>query len=418
MTTPVTTHPSPRSSQHSIAHQSPPAQHAPAQEPLVPAGHSARLVDAALMGLLVVRLPAPGLPLPTAQVAVVLLLGISLFRRPIRSLAPVWWFPFLGVALLAFTMIETRLNGLAPDRRATNIAVLLLMAAFLASGRIDVGSALKGMATGLVLNVGLFYAGVVPDDYGGKLTGLLADKNSAGLFYAVVALLLSMVAARRRVRVAILFAGGLAVVLTDSRTAMAAYSAALVWVLVSGRMGRILQLTSAVAVAVAFQWANTNLAEIGSYATERSGSDALRARIDAAASLKAAGAPWFGHGLGEAVVQLDGTEWFFHNSYDALRVEGGVVMVAVVLVVYVASGLGWMGREDTRVTAYDARAVCAATMVVLFCATRLGEVFMAPIGLFVVGVGLARISSARPGPAPLGSGLAGRQGDRDARRGG
>ena len=386
----------------------------PVTIPVVPSPHSARVIDALLMGLLVVRLPAPGLSVPTAQVAVLVLLAISLFRRPTRSLAPVAWYPLGCLALLTFCALESRLNGIAPDRRLVNLATLMLMAAFLASGRIDIGSALKGLATALALNVVLFQAGLAPDEYGGKLTGLLADKNPAGLFYAVVPLLFTLVTRRRWLRVAVLAAGATGVVLTDSRTTMAAYAAALVWLAVSPRLGRGFQLVSAAGLAVAFQWANSNLAEIGGYASERSGSDALRARIDAAATLKAQGAPWYGRGLGAATVQLDGNDWFFHNSYEALRVEGGVVMLLVVLVAYCVSALGLPGRRPEPVTSHEARAVFAATLVVLMCATRLGEVFLAPIGLFLVGVGLARVSAAHRGeqlggapPQPRTAGRAG-----------
>jgi hypothetical protein len=364
-----------------------------------PPRHSARIVDAALVGLLIVRLPVPGLQLPTAQLAVIGLLVVALFRRPTRPFGAVRWFPVLGTALLGYAVFVSSVNDVPFARRAANIAVLLTMAAFMTSGRIDVPSALKGLVAALTLNAVLFYVGMAPDHYEGRLTGFIEDKNAAGLLYAVVPLVASILATRPWHRVALLAVGGAGVFLTDSRTSIAAYAVAVAWFVLSRNLGRAMRTGVGVALFLAFRWADSNLAEIGHYASDRSGSDALRARIDAAASLKAQGAPWYGRGLGEAVVNLDGANWFFHNSYEALRVEGGFVLMAGILLLYAAGGAlaqrrRWAGSDP-------ARAVSAATFVILLCATRLGEVFFAPIGLFVVGVGFAVLSgSALPtGPA-------------------
>lgn len=345
------------------------------------------------MGLLVVRVAPGGLNIPTGQVAVMALIAIALFRRPTRSLYAVSWLPLTGVALLGFLAVESWSNGADFTRRLTNLAVLLVMAGFLVSGRIDVGSAVKGLTIAAALNVVLFYLRVAPNEYEGKLTGFLQDKNASGLFYAVVPLLATMVVTRTRSKVAVLVVGAACLVATDSRTSMAAYAAAVIWLVWAGRLGRIPRVALATGLAAAFSWANGNLAEIGQYATERSGSDALRARIDVAAVLKADGAPWYGRGLGQAFVDLEGSQWFFHNSYDALRVEGGIVMLVAVLVLYAVGGL-CLSRRDAGPLGRDGLAVSAATLVVLFCANRLGEVFLAPIGLVVLGVGAARLAAA------------------------
>src|SRR5262245_47744804 len=112
---------------------------------MIPADHSARIVDAVLMGLLVARVSVPGLDIPVGQAAVVGLVAISICRRPTRSLSAVWWFPAVSAGLLLFLAAESQVNHVDFSRRLTNIAALLLMAGFLASGRIDVGSALKGL---------------------------------------------------------------------------------------------------------------------------------------------------------------------------------------------------------------------------------------------------------------------------------
>ncbi|GAB3052638.1 hypothetical protein GCM10027053_10860 [Intrasporangium mesophilum] len=366
---------------------------------LVPAQHSARISDALLMGLLVVRVGAAGLPVPTGQAAVIALICLALCRRPTRSLRPVQWFPVITAALLCFAAAESWSNGADFTRRLTNVAVLLVMAGFLASGRIDIGSALKGLLVAAGLNVVLFYAGVAPDEYAGKLTGFLQDKNASGLFYAVVPLLATMVARRPWQRVAILLGGAACLVGTDSRTSMAAYLVGIVWLAIAPWLRRPGRIVLGVALALAFGYANSNLAEVGHYADDRSGSDALRSRIDLAASLKAAGAPWYGRGLGQAVVELEGSQWFFHNSYDALRVEGGVVMLVAVIAIYAFSSLGLSRRDAGRIDR-DGALVGAAALVVFCCATRLGEVFFAPTSLVVVGIGLARLAGQTPWRPP------------------
>lgn len=359
--------------------------------PLVPPGHSARILDGLVGILLVVRTNLPGIPLPVAQLAIVAFLVLALFRHPTRSFRGAWWYPSAMAALMAFLLAETVLNGIDPTRRAGNIAALMLFAAFLASGRIDIGSVLKGLGAGLLLNAVLFYARVAPNNYEGKLTGFLEDKNAAALVYAIGAILLTLATRRLLWRVLLLAAGAVAVVLTDSRTTMAAYAVALLYLLVSTWVDRGFQLVALGGAVLAFLWADNNLTTLGDYAFDRKGSDAFRMRIDFASAQKALAAPWYGSGLGQATVQLDSGTWFFHNSYQALIVEGGIVLIVVMVALYAVVGLGVGTRVVVDATRFDARVVTAATLVVFLCAVRLGEVFFTPIGFLVLGVGLARL---------------------------
>lgn len=358
---------------------------------LIPEGHSARLLDLAVGILLVYRISVPGVPLPVPQLAIGALIVIAFFRRPTRSLSAAWWYPAVMIGVLLFLIAETAFNGIDPLRRSANIATLMLFAGILASGRIDIGSVIKGLGIGLGLNLVLFYARIAPDSYQGKLTGFLQDKNAAALMYAVGAILCLLITRRLWLRLLILAAGTAAVVLTDSRTTMAALGVAIIYLIVSTWLHRGFQLLTLLAGTLAFLWADTNLTTLGDYAIERQGSDAFRMRIDTASSLKAQAAPWYGSGLGEATVELDSGTWFFHNSYDALLVEGGVVLLIVMVGVYAVVGLGLSNRGFVDPLRMDARAVTAATLVVFLCATRLGEVFFAPIGFLVLGVGLARL---------------------------
>lgn len=373
----------------------------PAAAVLFPRGHSARITDAILVGLLVVRFPAPVIHQPVPQLAIAALLALAVFRRPVRTL-PAWY--LLGATCaFGYLVIESLVNDVSPWKRAASIGALMIMAGFIGSGRIDPGSAIKGFASAIVVNAALFYAHVAPNNYSGDLTGFLQDKNAAGLSCGAAALLLVAVVPPRAtwLRLAALAGGGLLVVLTDSRTTMAAYALAVIWLLVSPVLRGVAKLPLLAAVIGAFWWADGHLAEAGRYAIERAGSDALRHRIDAASWAKVMAAHWYGDGLGAASVDLDGEQWFFHNAFYALLAEGGVLALVLVLAGYVLAGFD-PGRPAAR---FDPRhAVAAATLLAGMCATRLGEVFFAPVGGLIVGIGLAvQAASRRPPDQPFGT---------------
>lgn len=346
---------------------------------------TARITDLLLMGMLVCRIPVPGLPAGSfAQLAMAVIVVLCLFRRPVRSVPA--WLPLLLVGLMAFLVAESVVNGVDFLQRALNLSLSIVVTLFLASGRIDIVSAIKGMGLGLAVNIPLFYAGVLPDRYQGKLTGLLLDKNVAGMHYAVVTLLACLLVRSGRGRAVLLVAGAAAVVLTDSRTSMAAYGIAVAWLLVAPRVATLARIGFGALLLGLFVWAEANLAQIGSYAIERAGSDELRARIGIAADAKTALAPWYGLGLGEAYALIDDQRWFFHDSYLALLAEGGIVMLVAVVGLYLAGPFALHRLGDAS---HPRAVLTAATGALLLCATRLGEVFLTQLGFVLIGIGLA-----------------------------
>lgn len=345
-----------------------------------------RLHEAILAALFVVRINVSGsLDLPVSDLAALALLGIACFRRPRRSLRPVMGYVYVCVLLLAYLAVVAIINDIDPVRRLTRFVILMALAAFLASARLDLRSVLIGAGCGLIINAGLFYAGIAPDNYGGLLTGFLEDKNRAGLYFAVLPLLIALVVRPAWAKAIVVAAGAVGLVLTDSRTSMAAFAAALIWLFASRALGPAFRAALAVVIFFAFTWAEDNLAELGKYAA-RSGSDALRGRIDAAALVKVGEAPWYGLGVGEGHVTVAGGEWFFHNSYLVLLVEGGWVMLITVVTLFVVVGFRFGSRAPRTP---DAIFVEAATVAILFCATRLGEVFFTLPAFLLLGVGLS-----------------------------
>lgn len=363
---------------------------------------SSRILDVLLGALLVVdgiSVGAGAFRLPIAEAAGVALVLLAGFRRPQRSLANFGVLAVLAFGLLTFLAVSSTVNGIDDEdwvRRIFRIAVLVCLAGSFASGRLDLRGALHGMITALVINIPLFYAGLAPDTYGGVLTGILGDKNVAGLYYAVIPVLLIATTTSRRHQV-LLFAfafGGTA--LTGSRTSLAGLACALIWMIVSPRLGLTVRWILAIGLGLGVYWLSESLPRLGGYFDDRLGSDLLRERIQTASWEKAAEAPWYGRGLGEAHVHLDEATWFFHNSFWGLLAEGGWPFLVIVLSAYVVLGMRPFRhavRTPSRV------AVEASTLIFLVCASQLGEVFITVTGALVLGAGLLLTSAEGGGRA-------------------
>lgn len=352
------------------------------------------IIDVIVGALIVTRVGLPGLsnlPLPPADTAVLLLVAVSVFRRPRFDAPATLFFGLSCVGLLAYLVIVSWSEGEDFVRRGVRIAALMGLAIFIADGRINVRSLAFGVGLALAANAALFYAGIAPNTYGGALMGYLGDKNVAGFYYAVFALLIAGLATSRNMRIIILSLGVVLVFLTESRTSLAAFGAGVIW-FAAGRLPAPLRAAAAAGLYFAFDFADNNLAQVGMF-SDRTGSDLLRGRIDAASLEKLESAPWHGEGLGTATVQVQDHTWFFHNSYWALLVEGGwpflVVLLGffafVVLLPRAASGI----RSTPRI------AIEAAAIAMLLCSFRLGEVFITIPSFFMLGCALFLLAEDR-----------------------
>ena len=357
---------------------------------------SSRILDVILGALLVVdgiSLGAGAFSLPVAEAAGVALVILAAFRRPHRSLANFGILAVLVFGLLVFLAVSSSINGIDDRdwlRRLFRIAVLVCLAGSFASGRLDLRGALHGMIAALVINIPLFYAGLAPDTYGGVLTGLLGDKNVAGLYYAVIPILLMATTASRRHQflLVVLALGGTA--LTGSRTSLAGLACALIWMVISPRLGLTIRWILGIGLGLGVYWLSETLPRLGGYFEDRLGSDLLRERIQTASWEKAAEAPWYGVGLGEAHVHLDEATWFFHNSFWGLLAEGGWPFLVIVVSAYVILGM----RPFRHAVRTPSRiAVEASTLIFLVCASQLGEVFITVTGALVLGAGLLLTSA-------------------------
>lgn len=349
-----------------------------------------RIVEFLLFALVPLRsLAVAGLPLnELAALTVIVLAALRPATGQRRLSQPVAW---LCIGTLGLLLLSGVANDVDWTRRVGHAAIWCGLVWVCATGRVSLRSAALGLAAGLLSVIGLYQIGIGGDAYPGRLTGFLGDPN-AGAFFIVSlgALAVGFADERRRVRLLIavpLIAG---LVLTYSRTGLLALAFALAWWVLGRRLGRVGGL-AAVGLLV---WVVDNIPDdlvvFGPF-SNRSGSDALRERIIAQEQTLLAQAPWFGNGPGTAKVTLAENEFFFHNSYLAVRQEGGwlllILVLALVAVAFMALG--------PRARAGDVRAVAgqAALIATLAMGVTLGEVLLELPTAIAIGFALARASA-------------------------
>jgi hypothetical protein len=339
---------------------------------------SLKLVDTALFAALAVAgMPGlPGIPGGLDNVVVAIIVAVALVRRPTATMGR--WQMLIPLAVLALAYVgfvslfaESSSHAAEWHLRLLRMAVVLALLFVMVSGRVDIRSAVGGYAAAALVNVPLFFAGLVPAPYGSYLTGFFGDKNVAGLVYCTFGLLAVYFARRPMPQLLIgtVFAG--TVWLTGSRTAIAAYLCALGWIVVAPKLPLAGRWLLGIFVVVLVQVTAEDYSQIGVF-SDREGSDELRSRIDAASLGRVEDTGFFGQGLGEAYVVLDNGRWFFHNSYWSALVEGGWPWLLFV------TGITVLVMLQPFRTSLPPEQVFAqgVGVAILICASRLGEVFL------------------------------------------
>jgi O-antigen ligase len=357
------------------------------------ADREVRATDFLLMAVLPLRtVEVSGIPVN--ELAMAALVGLCVVR-PARGGARLHGLVVLVLgALLALLIYSGVSNDVEWTRRLGHVAVLAGLVWAFGTGRVSLRSAALGLAAGLVGVIGLALAGIGGDTYPGRLTGYLGDPNAGAFFIAVLGVLAVLFSDDRwKVRLALavpLLAG---LVLTFSRTGLVAGAFAIFWVLAGRRLGA----AGGAAVSAVLVWLVDNIPDdlvlYGPF-SDRSGSDALRERIIAQERVELAAAPWYGNGPGTARVDVRGLEFFFHNSYLAVRQEGGWIALLLVLGL-VAFAFLRLSRHSRAgdLAAAGAQAALIGTAVM---AITLGEVLLDTPMAIAVGFALGR--ALRPAP--------------------
>ena len=366
------------------------------------ADREVRMSDFVLMAVVPLRsISVAGLPLN--ELAMAALVGLCLFR-PARGGArlPSAVVLLLG-ALLALLTYSGMANQVDWTRRVGHVAILAGLVWAGGTGRLSLRSMGVGLATGLVIVMGLAVMGIGGDTYPGRLTGFLADPNAGAYFIAVLGTLAILFCDDRiwvRLIVAVPIVAGL--VLSYSRTGLLAGVFVVVWL----ALGRRLGLVGGAALAAGLVWGVNNIPEglttFGPF-SDRSGSDALRERIIAQERIQLADAPWFGHGPGTATVNVRDLEFFFHNSYLATRQEGGwgALVLVLALLAYTFVKLS----RQSRAGDLSAAGAQAAIVAVAVMAVTLGEVLLDTPMAVAVGFALGHALRSESESEPESEGL-------------
>ncbi len=357
------------------------------------ADREVRATDFLLMAVLPLRtVEVSGFPVNELAMAALVVLCIV---RPARGGARLHGLVVLLLgALLALLLYSGLSNDVEWTRRLGHVAVLAGLVWAFGTGRISLRSAALGLAAGLVAVIGLALAGIGGDTYPGRLTGYLGDPNAGAFFIAVLGVLAVLFADDRwkaRLALAVPLLAGL--VLCFSRTGLLAGAFAIFWLLAGRRLG----VAGGAALAAVLVWLVDNIPDdlvlYGPF-SNRSGSDALRERIIAQEQVELAAAPWYGNGPGTARVDVRGLEFFFHNSYLAVRQEGG--WLALLLVLGLLAFAFLRVSRQSRAGDLAAAGAQAAIIGTAVMAITLGEVLLdTPMA---IAVGFALGQALRPAP--------------------
>jgi hypothetical protein len=344
-----------------------------------------RITDLLLCALVPLRVLDGPRGIPLNEVACAVLLGLAVLRPRPRGvrLPPV--VAVLTIALVGLMAFSGYANDIDWYQRVAHLVLWVGLVWVLAMGKVSLRSAALGFGAGLVAASVSTLFGVTSYGYEGRLTGWFGDPNAAAYFLAVLGVLAVGWAGNRRLS-GILLAGLLvAVVLTFSRTGLLAVATAVLWWLAGRRLG----IVGGVVVGSATLWLvhfiPPGVRLYGPFA-DRDGSDQLRERIIAQEHDVLAQAPWYGNGPGQATVLVDGDRFFFHNSYLAVRQEGGwiALLLLLALVAYAFLRLSRASRRG------DPHAIAgqAALIALMVSAVTLGEVLLELPAAFAIGFAL------------------------------
>jgi hypothetical protein len=349
----------------------------------------------ALVPIVTPGITIQALRLPVADVACAVVLVLALFHRresgeklPIEPLV-------LTAAVLGAVAVSALLDhppAAAAMRRVAHIALFSLLVLAIGGGRVrpgDMARAVRlGMAVGLLSGMAGLAGVEIFDKYPHRLSGLFGDPNVAAFSAIALGLVALHFLDTSSSRAALLGMMATIVVLSQSRTGIAALFLAFAWLFFLHRMPRTLSAAVVIGAVVLALSAPASIRTFGPF-QDRTQSDQLRSAITAQETQAVRQHYPTGEGPGTATVEIsNGEQFYFHNSYFAMLSEFGLLVLIPYFLLLVPTALLLFGSRPR------APALEAALLGVLVAALSLGEVFFALQTALVIGAAWRHISVA------------------------
>lgn len=355
--------------------------------------HEVRITDFLLFALVPLRsTEIAGFPLNEMASGLLVVLALMRVQRGRGGLPP----PAAAacIALLALLTFSGLANDVDWTRRVGHLGIYVGLIWAGATGRLSLRSAALGLSAGLIGVIAHAVATLGISSYDGRITGFLADPNAGAYFIVTLGVLaIGFSSGSRTVTALIAIPVVVGQVLSYSRTGLLAMSYAVIWALLGRRLG----VWGSIGLVIGLVWLvdniPSNLVESFPAFSNRSGSDALRERIISAEKRSIADMPWFGHGPGTARIALGSQEFFFHNSFLAVRQEGGWLALGLVLFLLAYSFLRLV--PYSRFGDLQSIAAQAALISVAVMAVTLGEVLLDTPAAIAIAFALGRAHEMR-----------------------
>jgi hypothetical protein len=349
--------------------------------------------------LLLVPILLTGLTLPGKMPAEDIFCGLALLLASVQVVKYRVRLPTLLWVALGF-IIAGALLALVLDhpptfgglKRMFHLGLFCLLIAAIASARIRSVNLARAISIGLSIGLVTGLVGLVAgsSSYAGRLTGTFGDPNVASLVAVGAGMIGYHYAERPRARLYILVVVIAIVGESLSRTGGLALALALLWVFWAYKVPRSISIPMIVGAVIGALSLPSDIQTVGPFAGHAA-SNQLRALIDQASAQDMVHHLWTGTGPGTAYIQIsNGTQFFFHNSYEAMVAEFGLLVVVPFGVLLVATAY-MLFRTRPRAPAIE-----AGLLATLVMALTLGEVLLAFTAAIVLGAAWNHILSNRP----------------------
>lgn len=321
--------------------------------------------------------------LPSGTLAALALTAIGVFSAAPAHRRPPGWFAPLLAAVPLWMATTAVLNDQFEIRRLGTTAAWAGLAFVIGTGRVHAPSVARGAVTGLAAAYLTVLAGFAGQgSYGERLASWAGDPNTTAMATISVGLAAAAWVSTHRTRAFIVLAlVALITFETESRTAWLALALALVWVLYLRTWNVFGAAATAWITVFTFENLPDSIKYWGPFA-ERTGSDNLRERILEIERIMVTERPWVGLGPGTARARLDGDTYFFHSSYLSARVEGGYILLAILLALLVLTFL----RLSKAERSWRSGLVQSAMIGLAVTATNIGEALLTPSAATMLGL--------------------------------